>query len=525
MKRKHHGTKRYFIEGEGFVGEPTLKKINFNFKRATNESFTESEQDDDTSRAFRFTRMLNLPQFNPSRESLQELGLIMEENPLLKDHPDLPAGFTYFGQFLDHDITRDETEGLPNTVLTPEEITQGRSPSLDLDSVYGRGPVLSPELYEFDKIRLKIGKTTKSDFPPGEASKTGVNDSYFNDLPRDSNRNAIIGDSRNDENLAVAQTHLAFLKFHNKIVDKLETEQGLTGNILFEKAKQEVVKHYQWIVLNDFLPLITDNNVLSDVLNNGSKFFIVNDNEIPAMPIEFSVAAYRLGHSMIRDDYEWNRVFQSGGPGPLGTLRFLFQFTGLSGNLDGEPTLPSNWIIDWTRFFDFTNFDGINNHPKFNNARLIDTALANHLKNVPGFPPGPDSSLSVMNLIRGKIVGLPTGQAVANLFNTQPLTKEQIASGPHKDVILQNGFETQTPLWYYILKESEILNNGKNLGPVGSRILVETFVGLIKGSKNSIIKDSNWKPSLSIRNVEDFSMSDLLAFVDDLNPIGEEPIV
>lgn len=518
MKKKHHGTKRYFIEGEGFVGEPTLEKINFNFKRATNESFTESEQDDDTGRAFRFTRMLNLPQFNPTRESLQELGLIMEENPLLNDHPDLPAGFTYFGQFLDHDITRDETEGLPNTVLTPEEITQGRSPSLDLDSVYGRGPVLSPELYESDKVRLKIGSTTASQF--GD-----VNESFPNDLPRDSAKNAIIGDSRNDENLAVAQTHLAFLKFHNKIVDKLETEQGLTGNTLFESAKEEVVKHYQWIVLNDFLPLITDNEVLSDVLNNGSKFFIVKDNEIPAMPIEFSVAAYRLGHSMIRDDYEWNRVFQSGGPGPLGTLRFLFQFTALSGNLGGEPTLPSNWIIDWKRFFDFTNFTNIENHPKFNNARLIDTALANHLKNVPGFPPGPESSLSVMNLIRGKIVGLPTGQAVANLFNTQPLTKEQIASGPHKDVIIQNGFETQTPLWYYILKESEILNNGKKLGPVGSRILVETFVGLIKGSKNSIIKDSNWKPSLSIRNVEEFSMSDLLAFVDDLNPIGEDPIV
>ena len=518
MKRKHHGTKRYFIEGEGFIGEPIGERISLSLERTVNREFAENEEADDESRAFRFTRMLNLPQFNPSRESLEELGLIMEEDPQLDDHRQLPAGFTYFGQFLDHDITRDETEGLPNSFLTPEEIIQGRSPSMDLDSVYGRGPILSPELYESDKVKLKIGSTTPSIF--GD-----VNQAFPNDLPRDSEKIAIIGDSRNDENLAVAQTHLAFLKFHNKVVDKIENELSLSGNELFEKSREEVVKHYQWIVLNDFLPLISDNDVLSDILTNGSRFFIVKENDIPAMPIEFSVAAYRLGHSMIRDDYEWNRVFQSGGVGPLGTLRLLFQFTGLSGNLGGEPTLPSNWIIDWTRFFDFTNFDGIDNHPKFNNARLIDTALANHLKNVPGFPPGPESSLSVRNLIRGQIVGLPTGQSVASLFEVPALSKEQIASGPHQEVILKNGFDTQTPLWYYILKESEVLNEGKNLGPVGSRILIETFVGLIKGSRHSILKDSNWKPTLSIRNVDDFSMSDLLAFVDNLNPIGEDPIV
>lgn len=518
MERKHHGTTRYFIEGEGFVGESTLKTLNFSFKRAESENLTENEKNTDTSRAFRFTRMLNLPQFNPSRESLQELGLIMEENPILNDHPKLPAGFTYFGQFLDHDITRDETEGLPNSILTPEEIIQGRSPSLDLDSVYGRGPLFSPELYESDRIRLKIGITTKSNFG-------NVNKEFPNDLPRDAFKKAIIGDSRNDENLAVAQTHLAFLKFHNKIADKLEKEKGLSGNVLFEKTKEEVVKHYQWIVLNDFLPLITDKDVLSDILNNGPKFFIVREDEIPAMPIEFSVAAYRLGHSMIRDDYEWNRVFESNGVGPIGSLRLLFQFTGLSGNLGGEPTLPSNWIIDWTRFFDFTKFANINNHPKFNNARLIDTALANHLKNVPGFPVGPESSLSVRNLIRGKIVGLPTGQSVAELFNVPKLTKEQIASGNHREVIIKNGFDSQTPLWYYILKESEVINNGMNLGRVGSRILIETFLGLIKGSRISILKENNWKPTLSIRNVEEFSMSDLLAFIDDLNPIGDNPIL
>jgi hypothetical protein len=517
MKNKHHGTTRYFIEGEGFIEETALKNINFSFKRAEVENLAKNEQDTDENRAFRFMRMLNLPHFSPSRESLQELGLIMEENPLLIDHPELPAGFTYFGQFLDHDVTRDQTKGLPDSVLTPEEIIQGRSPSLDLDSLYGRGPILSPELYEEDKVKLKIGITTPSLFG-------NVNQAFPNDLPRDVNKNAIIGDSRNDENLAVAQTHLAFLKFHNKVADKLASENGLSGNALFNKAKEEVVKHYQWIVLNDFLPLISDRAVLSDILNNGPKFFKVKENEIPAMPIEFSVAAYRLGHSMIRDDYEWNRVFESNGDGPLSTLRLLFQFTGLSGNLGGEPTLPSNWIIDWTRFFDFTKFNGINNNPKFNNARLIDTALANHLKNVPGFPPGPESSLSVRNLIRGKIVGLPTGQSVADLFNVIKLTEEQIASGNHKDVILKNGFETQTPLWYYILKESEVLNNGMNLGPVGSRILNETFIGLIKGSRISILKDSDWKPTLSIRNVNEFSMSDLLAFVDDLNPIGDKQI-
>ena len=157
---------------------------------------------------------------------------------------------------------------------------------------------------------------------------------------------ALIPDPRNDENLAVAQTHLAFIRFHNRVVDKLAGE-GAPSVTLFKAARETVVKHYQWMLRGDFLPRIVDKAVIDDVFQNGRKFFeVVPDVELddklrknptysymrlqpgdmPTMPVEFSVAAYRLGHSMIRGAYEWNRVFRAGGPGPIASLALLFTF-------------------------------------------------------------------------------------------------------------------------------------------------------------------------------------------------------
>ncbi|MCE7980210.1 MAG: peroxidase [Caldilinea sp. CFX5] len=516
---RHHGQVNYFIEGEGIIteSEPGVARA-----LATPLANTE--------RLLRFSRLFpNLPKLRPSPQLLATLGQLMvdndNDNPL-RDHPRLPAGFTYLGQFIDHDLTFDQTTNIPTDNLPLEEIIQGRTPSLDLDSVYGRGPDLEEKrIYAPDKVHLRIGVTTPT--PAGQESANTLA-ALPNDLPRgDDPANpaiATIGDPRNDENLAVGQTHLAFLKFHNKVVDRLAAT-GLQGAALFTAARRLVTLHYQWIVLHDFLPRFVDSATLSDVLVNGRKFYQFIPGEEPTMPLEFSVAGYRLGHSMVRRDYHFNIVFQDGGA----PLELLFTFSGNSGDLGGNPTLPTNWVINWKRFYDFSPAPLVGPEAKFNPARRIDTFLIPALHTLPGgdvvVAPGspPTSSLAVRNLLRGRLVGLPSGQAVATAMGAPVLTPFELFQGipsAQAQPLRAAQLDTQTPLWYYILKEAEVLNSGLKLGPVGSRIVAETFVGLIEASRTSILTDRTWRPTLpALVSGTSFTMADLLLFVNDLNPL------
>src|SRR3954471_24335045 len=214
----------------------------------------------------------------------------------------IPAGFTYLGQFLDHDLTFDKTTVMLGTKITLAQLLQGRSPSLDLDSLYGAGPSdpQSAQFYEADGVHLKMGKTVA-------AGGIGAKDGF--DLPRGvgsgaaQKRKAVIPDKRNDENLAVAQTHLAMIRFHNRVVDTLPASVPTAQR--FSTARELVTKHYQWMVRTDYLPRICAKAVVDDVFKHGRKAFEVaaKATDVPTMPIEFSVAAFRLGHSMVRRAY------------------------------------------------------------------------------------------------------------------------------------------------------------------------------------------------------------------------------
>lgn len=515
---RQHGELTYFIEGEGFVvDQKPSGEIEASSAAAPEAASIMGTAEAAVERAFRFSRMFkDLEQFRPSENALIELGQAMDEATNGKDHPTLPAGFTYFGQFLDHDITFDQTDGLPSGELTPEEIVQGRSPSIDLDSLYGRGPQFEEKrIYAADKIHLRIGRTEASGLPDVPEGRV-----LPNDLPRGDNtarpHEATLGDPRNDENLAVAQTHLAFLKFHNAVVDRL-AQTGLAGSQLFDEARRIVIEHYQSIVLHDFLPRIVEPAVLQDVLTNGRKFYQITPGEAPAMPIEFSVAAYRFGHSMIRDLYSWNRIFE-----PADLVQ-IFSFSGVSGQMI---SLPSTWPIDWRRFYDFRAIASVPPTPALNTTRSIDTALALPLNTLPEhFSQGAKASLAVRNLLRGRLLGLPSGQALAAAMSVTPLTAAQVRQGPHATVLQRHGFDTKTPLWYYILKEAEVLHDGQHLGPVGSRLIAETIVGLIQASPISILSEQNrsWRPSLPARNPQHYSMVDLLLLVNDLDPLRRDP--
>jgi hypothetical protein len=335
------------------------------------------------------------------------------------------------------------------------------------------------------------------------------------DLPRNG-QTAIIGDPRNDENLIVAQTHLAFLKFHNRVMMGLpqsgskKSSKSQSGSMSLTKARRLVTWHYQWIVLNDFVARIIDPAVFSDLRLNGRKFYKFKGR--PFMPLEFFVAGYRLGHSMIRETYNYNRVF-SNDPGALvvASLGLLFRFTGSGG---GAP-IPSNWIIDRRRFF------AVGDPKLLNITRKIDTRLIPQLHQLPGFTPPEPNSLAVRNLLRGSRVGLPTGQDVAKIMNITPMTPAELTVGTEGSIVRQHGFDKKSPLWFYILKEASLKGGGKRLGPVGSRIVGEVFFGLLQGDPNSFMsKQPKWKPTLPSTTPGNFTMADMLKFVNELNPIG-----
>ncbi len=530
-----HGTENFYVTGEGWISGllfPLKLLIKLFRKLGAYPDPMPMPQPPSEEPEHIFCRIL--PKGSPpDHDDLVELGMAMEVERAAgldaEGNSNIPAGYTYLGQFIDHDITLDATKIESTDPFDPKATENMRTPSLDLDSVYGPAPDgVIPGLggvFQPDNVHLRVGLTSEtiSGEPGGP-----INGGLSNDLPRRaSDKTAIIGDKRNDENLAVAQTHLAFIKFHNAWVDKLASEQGLSGDALRDAARKEVTLHYQSIVLTDFLPRIVQEKVLHDVLDNGRKLYTDEDHK-DCMPLEFSVAAYRMGHSMVRPVYEWNRVFNISQGGIPASLEFLFEFTKFSGTtgaagdetLRGKPTLPSNWIIDWTRFYDFSNVDGVNTHPNMNFARDLDARLAFGLKELPEFKQmsaAPELlSLATRNLLRGRLVSLPTGQeAVAAMqgkgIDVNALDPDRIASNVHESILRDHDFHKETPLWYYILREAKLVEDGNKLGPVGSRIVAEVFVGLIENSRTSLLTE---RPNL------EFSMPELLAFVGDLNPIG-----
>ena len=423
----------------------------------------------------------------------------------------IPAGFTYVGQFVDHDITFDVSSSLD--VLTDAETVHNmRSPALDLDAVYGDGPALHPFLYAFPQpadpptaIKLQLG--SNQNVGPGGSSTNGTPGGMkiltdF-DVPRVHNPvnpaastlTAIIGDPRNDENLIVSQFHHAMLRVHNRVVDAL-VAANFAGDI-FVEAKRIVTHHYQWAVLNDFLGRVcgkpaVDAALLSVKAPIGSPF---------RMPVEFAVAAYRFGHSMIRDTYWVNFNFINA------TLAQVFEFI-------RKPRLPvfSNWVVDFNAFFDTGIVVPVNNK-----ARKIDSVLANGLESLPGFS-GMMTILAQRNLRRGLALGLPSGQGVAKFFGVTALTAAQLQQGlPANEVAALNAqgklLLKKTPLWYYVLREAVVLHSGEQLGPVGGRIVAETFVRILKRDATSFLNLSGgFTPSLPSAAAGDFTFADLVNF-------------
>ena len=423
-------------------------------------------------------------------------------SPNNHDNPNMTAGATFLGQFLDHDITLDLRSPLAGTA-NPGATKNSRTPAFDLDSVYGGGPDQSPELYDLSSGDIKMRVEA---IPGSEAvSRNGV---VRFDLPRDTDNKAIISDARNDEHLILSQFHLAMLRFHNAVVDHLRADASHASDSaaeIFSQAQRLVRWHYQWIIVHEFLPLTIGQELATDILVNGQNFYKPVGR--PKLPVEFTVAAYRFGHSQVRPSYRANF-----GPN-AGPQLFLFVFDDSQdptiadpNDLRGAKRAPRRFI-DWQTFFNFQ--DGTVRPSKIIDAKLstILFALPGAKAPAPGLPSDGVQSLASRNLMRHLTFGLPSGQAVAQAMGVPVLTPEQLSD------LVPYGLETSTPLWFYVLKEAEIEQSGRRLGSVGGRIVGEVFVGLLKNDPSSYLAaQPNWTPALPAAAPSDFRVTDLLRF-------------
>lgn len=450
-----------------------------------------------------FGRMF--PTLPPARfddSALRALAPLMLNSFGGEDNSDIPAGFTFLGQFIDHDITFDPTSSLERQ-NDPEAIHNFRTPLLELDSVYGSGPEVHPFLYDAnDRDKMLIGQDSEG---------------KPNDLPRNLQGVALLGDPRNDENLIVSQLHLTFLKFHNRVVDHIRqhgVEEGaeVRPELVFEEAQRVVRWHYQWIVANEFLleilgkdlwkelyePLrrsgpIGGQKPVGNVLDEALRHF--RWNEEPFIPVEFAMAAYRFGHSQVRQRYKISEA----------TVLAIFPDLAVPMNFPDEPEKPR--VLRADRRVDFARFFGSGSSVQ--RGKRIDTKISVALSKLPN----DEGSLPERNLRRGNAFSLPSGQRVAAALGLKPLSDADLAIEGKE--LKELGFPARkAPLWYYVLKEAELTAEGRHLGPVGGRIVGEVFLGLLKGDLNSYFnQDPFWAPFLSKDTPGDFSMAELIKFV------------
>lgn len=484
----------------------------------------------------------------------------------------IDAGYTYLGQFIDHDITFDPASSLQkrNDV---NALVDFRTPRLDLDSVYGRGPEDQPYIYDSSGLFFQLG-TELTEGPRGKV--------IGNDLPRHSWVEgktrfdiALIGDKRNDENVIVSQLHGIFLKFHNRFVkdyldkngmQELEADKGK----FFASMQRQVRWHYQYVVLHDFLFKIVKKGIIESILphleKNTSIFedtpklrFYHPKNEA-FMPIEFAVAAYRFGHSMIRPIYRLNKGLTGGNFPPednttpdeknRGIDGRQFIFAGIPDRgLNGFRKFPAEWGIDWNLFFDLTgDKDKRVGADRTQPSYKIDTSLVNPLAFLSEFsrtdsePPLDDveklmapplgrqiANLAKRNLLRGMNMSLPSGQDVAWAMDLRPIPDKDLKVGKATNaeeyaalptiVSISPEFAGKAPLWYYVLAEAQhdwFLNGGAEetptqLGDVGGRIVAETLIGLLLDDGHSILRQApSWYPEIG--KGRQFDMADFIKY-------------
>ena len=492
--------------------------------------------DDDrfgTVAAGRFIRLFpDLERVEFERDDLWRLAGVMtaeqEPRPVPEgerdpeEDPEIPAAYTYLGQFTDHDLTFDPTSRL-REALTDEQLdvlADFRTPRFDLDNLYGRGPDDQPYLYAEDGVHMQLGaRMLGSPFDPDAR-----------DLPRGPNGRALIGDPRNDENRIVAQLHAIFLRFHNQVADYL----GRRRKVTFDEVRNEVRWHYQWMLVTDFLPAVVNDetyrSVFADWHDPTPRLPRLQNGRLRLMPVEFSVAAFRFGHSMIRPQYRLNTTV---------SRRPLFlpgdeegAHADAAADLRGFRPIPSDWAIDWQFFIKHEDgaepraisplYDPVDRRPQ--QAYKIDTSLVSPLGDLPPQIASHPPALALRNLERGNIFRLPSGQEVATALGEKVIPDEDLlirsvtAQGVQTTPLreIAGSFEGRAPLWAYILSEAQATswqnagpevrdNIPLQLGPVGGRLVAGVFAALLLGDPTSYLCTDDLRRGTPFTPITDFT--------------------
>jgi hypothetical protein len=414
----------------------------------------------------------DLPSIDGDEERLLALagpGSICDGGDACPDAVGVAAGWPFFGQLIAHDITADRSPLAHRTA--GERIENFRSPRADLECIYGDGPVGSPFLYRRDDPAKML---------------LGVNDAGEEaDLPRNREGIALIGDPRNDVHIFVSQLHLAMLGFHNCVVDHLRAAAAVPEPAIFDEARRTLSWLYQWVIVNDYLPRLVGPGLVAEIEAEGPRHF--RPGRAPRIPLEFADAAFRYGHSQVREDFELNRR--------SGRLRMF-------PDLLGFRPIAAERAIEWDRLFD------VPGRPPAQRAKLIDGTLASSLIALPREITGEveaeaHRSLAGRDLQRGHAYGLPSGESVARAMGETPLGPDETTLGPA-------GWSGDTPLWLYVLSEAKHRGDGERLGPVGGRIVAEVLIGIIDADPASYrSRQPDWTPPLPARG-ERFGLADML---------------
>jgi hypothetical protein len=446
----------------------------------------------------------------------------------------LPAAYTYFGQFVNHDISAPVGDVVPGPDPAPAGVIGAVDPPgldrtrrsdmseilahlinehahpMTLCSLYGDGPDSEDDairaLYRRDRKRFRLGRTRR------EADQLFIDrlidparvhhDTGAPDIPRADHR-PLIADARNDENVIISQLHLALMLFHNKAVAVLEPRLPDPGDC-FRAARQLVTLHYHWLILHDYLPKLLSQVVVAQPLST----YPTRLTRPGEVPLEFTTAAFRFGHSMVGSAYDFNANFGVGGriSDEGATLEELFEFTAKQ-NMQTSQTetlaLPDHWVIDWNRMTRTPARRATATRPGLGGAERIDMVFARDMLTIIG-----DSSVAVhgsilfRNLMRGYHRRIPFGQQLAQAYGVAQLSPDAVRDALPDGLRTAAGtlgFLTETPAWLYFLCEAQVHEAGQRVGPTASHIIADTIVGLMRQTAWSVLNHDGggWHPKQS----------------------------
>jgi hypothetical protein len=454
-----------------------------------------------------------------------------------------PAGFTYFGQFVFHDIVFSEIFGIPKPTGGAPHLKNASSQGLDLSGLYGRGPVVDAHLYDvpdgddLSACRFPLGLPRRKDsklpidcntMRGRDLPRIDMSGRFMNVKGRRRPYRPLVADPRNDDNLVLSQLLCTLMGIHNRIVDVLLATSAPDPAEAYKRARVFLTSVYRAVVINDYMKRILAPELWAYFFD-GQDFRgrgVSALGTFNALPLEFTFGASRFAHAMVRQFY----VVNASSVDQPADLRKMLSFS--SQRPGGEIPIPENWIVDWTRF---ASSDA---PTKAQCARRISPFLSKELTaaELSAELDGTARPVAFMDCWRCYDLGLPSGQDVAgavsaavgnqmevrvltgdDMLPTLPCAERYLYNAGRLKAALQRHpeFLNATPLSYYIIQEASVLgNDGAFLGPVGSYVVAATVASaLFKAT------DADLLPRRLVPDVEPTTLAGLL----DLNDVEKTP--